>query len=72
MGTPAVLAAISAVVAAQLLFTFAPFMHDLFGSAPVAFVDGLLILAIGVVAMTILELEKMLMRKFSPAVAYET
>lgn len=70
MGTPAVLAAITVVVAAQLLFTFAPFMHDLFGSAPVAFMDGLLVLAIGVAAMSILELEKMLMRKISPATPY--
>ncbi|WP_411034859.1 HAD-IC family P-type ATPase [Shinella sp. BYT-45] len=66
MGTPAVLAAIAIVAAAQLLFTFAPPMHDLFGSAPVAFADGLLIILIGVAAMTVLELEKALMRKLSP------
>ena len=66
MGTPAVLAAIAVVVAAQLLFTFAPFMHGLFDSAPVAFVDSLLILAVGVTAMIALEVEKMLARKFRP------
>ncbi len=62
MGTPAVLAAIAVVVAAQLLFTFAPFMQDLFGSAPLAVPDGLVILAIGVATMVILELEKTLVR----------
>lgn len=70
MGTPAVLAAIAVVVAAQLLFTFAPFMHALFGSAPVALTDGLLILAIGLVTMVVLELEKTLMRKVSPAMSW--
>lgn len=63
MGTPAVLAAIAVVVAAQLLFTFAPFMHELFGTAPIALPDGLLILAIGVMTMAILECEKAVVRK---------
>ncbi len=65
MGTPAVLGAITVVVAAQLLFTYAPFMHDLFDSAPVAFVDGLVILLVGVATMTILEIEKILTRRLN-------
>lgn len=60
MGTPAVLAAVAAVVAAQLVFTSGPFMHDMFDSAPVALLDGLLIIGIGVVTMV---------ARFSPAVA---
>ncbi|MCT7668097.1 HAD-IC family P-type ATPase [Shinella kummerowiae] len=63
MGTPAVLAAIAVVVAAQLLFTFAPFMHALFGTAPIALPDGLLILAVGVITMAVLECEKAVARK---------
>ncbi len=62
MGTPAVLAAIAVVVAAQLLFTFAPFMNELFGTAPIALPDGLLILAIGVITMAVLECEKAAVR----------
>jgi magnesium-transporting ATPase (P-type) len=62
-GTPAVLLAIAAVVVAQLAFTYAPFMHALFESRPVAFVDGVLIVGVGVVLMLILEGEKALMRR---------
>ncbi|MEP9386435.1 HAD-IC family P-type ATPase [Mesorhizobium sp. KR9-304] len=69
MGTPAVLAAIAVVVAGQLAFTNAPFMHTLFGSAPVAFTDGLLIVGIGLALMAVLEVEKVVMRRLSPAVA---
>lgn len=63
MGTPAVLAAIAVVVAAQLVFTFAPFLHELFGTTPIALLDGLLILAIGVITMAVLECEKAVVRK---------
>ncbi|WP_274631070.1 cation-transporting P-type ATPase [Arvimicrobium flavum] len=66
-GTPSVLVAVAIVVVAQVAFTYAPFMHALFDSAPVGFTDGLLIVAIGVASMVILELEKMAMRRFWPA-----
>lgn len=62
-GTPAVLGAIGVVVAAQIAFTYAPFMHALFESAPVAIGDGAVIIAIGVVMMLVLEAEKALMRR---------
>lgn len=63
LGTPAVLAAIAVVVAAQLAFTYLPFMHELFDSRPVAFVDGVLIVATGVVMMVVLEIEKQIARR---------
>ena len=63
MGTPAVLLAVGAVVVAQLAFTYAPIMHRLFASRPVPLGDGLLIVAIGVLLMIILEVEKTLMRR---------
>lgn len=63
MGTPAVLAAIAVVVAAQLVFTFAPFLHELFGTSPIALLDGLLILTIDVITMAVLECEKAVVRK---------
>lgn len=62
-GTPAVLGAIGVVVAAQIAFTYAPFMHALFDSGPVAIGDGAVIIAIGVVTMLVLEAEKALMRR---------
>ena len=63
LGTPAVLAAIAAVVAGQLAFTYAPFMHRIFDSRPVAIADGLLVVAIGAGLMLVLELEKLAMRR---------
>ena len=68
MGTRAVLLAVSAVVAAQLAFTYAPFMQALFGTAPIALKDGLPIVGIGVLLMIILEAEKAAMRRFMPLV----
>lgn len=63
MGSPAVLAAIAVVVAAQLVFTIAPFLHELFGTTPIALLDGLLILTIDVITMAVLECEKAVVRK---------
>lgn len=59
-GTPAVLAGIAAVIVLQLTFTYAPFMVLPFDTAPVAFTDGLAIVAVGVVLFAILEIEKMI------------
>lgn len=63
LGTPAVLAAIVILVAAQLLFTYAPFMQALFESRPLNLLDWALIVALGVALMLLLELEKLLMRR---------
>ena len=63
LGTPVLLAAITAVILAQLAFTYAPFMHALFTSRPIPLLDGLLIVGMGVVVMLVLELEKTLMRR---------
>ena len=62
-GTPAVLWAVAAVVLAQLAFTYLPLMHTLFDSRPVALMDGLLIMAVGILLFTVLELEKWLLRR---------
>ena len=64
LGTPAVLAAVGVVVAAQLGFTFAPFMQALFHSAPLTLVEGAIIFGIGILVMAVLEIEKALMRRF--------
>jgi len=63
LGTPAVLATVTAAVAAQLAFTYAPFMNDWFATRPLAFNDGALILLIGVAVMAALEAEKALARR---------
>ncbi len=64
VGTPAVLAALGVVIAAQLAFTFAPFMQALFDTAPLTLPEGAFILGIGVTVMAVLEIEKALMRRF--------
>jgi amino acid permease len=58
-----VLAAIVAVVIAQLAFTYSPWLHRLFESRPVAFADGVVIILIGLAAFVILECEKLLFRR---------
>lgn len=62
-GTPAVLSAIAVLVAAQLVFTYAPFMQTIFETRPLGLLDGLLIVAVGASLMVILECEKVIMRK---------
>ncbi|RIA46379.1 P-type E1-E2 ATPase [Hephaestia caeni] len=63
IGTPAVLGAIAVVVLAQLLYTYAPFMHAVFESRPLTLVDGALIVALSVALFFCLEAEKLLMRR---------
>jgi magnesium-transporting ATPase (P-type) len=64
LGTPAVLWALAAVVAAQLAFTYAPIMQRWFATRPVALVDGALVIACGVGLMFLLEGEKLLLHRF--------
>lgn len=55
------LAAIGIVIVAQFAFTYAPFMHVLFESAPFSIVDGSIIIGVGIALMVVLEIEKVLM-----------
>jgi len=52
----------------QLLYTYAPFMNTIFGSAPISLSLWLDILAVGLIAFIIIELEKWLRRKLRVAV----
>jgi len=62
-GTPAVLWAVAAVVAAQLAFTYLPWMHALFDSRPVPLFEGMVIVLAGAATMFLLEIEKAVLRK---------
>ncbi len=64
LGTPAVLIGVTLVTVLQLLFTYVPFMQDLFASRPVAPLDGIAIVGVGVALLAVLELEKLIWRKF--------
>lgn len=63
LGTMPVLAALVVVIAAQIAFTYAPFMHSLFATTPISLVDGAVVIGAGVVLMIVLELEKWVMRR---------
>lgn len=63
LGTPAVLLALAAVVAGQFAFTYLPVMQAIFDTRPVALLDGVMIIAIGVALMIVLEGEKLLLRR---------
>jgi magnesium-transporting ATPase (P-type) len=57
-GTPAVWAAVVAVVIGQFAITYVPFLQSLFGTAAVSLVDGLAIVGVGIALFAILEIEK--------------
>jgi hypothetical protein len=58
-----VLGAITVVVLAQLLYTYAPFMQTVFESRSLTLQDGELIIALGIALFLFLEGEKLLMRR---------
>lgn len=63
LGTRPVLIAIAVLTTAQLLFTYAPFMNEIFESRPLTLAEGILILFVGAGLMVLLEGEKALMRR---------
>jgi Ca2+-transporting ATPase len=60
---PTVFAGIGAILALQALFVYAPFMHAIFGSAPLAVGDVLVSVAVGAVILPVVGLEKWLRRR---------
>ena len=71
LGTPAVLLALAVVIAAQLTFTYAPFMHALFETRALPIADGLVIIGAGILLMLVLEGEKIILRRFGAFQARE-
>ncbi|MFO8155294.1 MAG: cation-transporting P-type ATPase [Pseudomonadota bacterium] len=61
-GSRAVLMAIGLLVVLQLLFTYAPFMQVLFGTAGIGPQEWLRIVAFGVVLFALVEIEKWILR----------
>lgn len=64
MGTRAVLIGVTGITAAQFAFTYLPFLQSVFGSTPVAFTDGLVIVCVGIALLVIVEIEKRVARRF--------
>ena len=57
------LAGVGTVIAAQFVFTYAPFMHGVFATRPVSLADGVNIVILGIVFFAILELDKLVRRR---------
>ena len=62
LGTPAVLIAITAVTALQVLFTYAPFMETFFGTRPLSVQQLAQIVLVGIAVLVVLEAEKRAVR----------
>jgi magnesium-transporting ATPase (P-type) len=60
----ATLIAIAVVVVLQLFFTYVPFMERFFDTRPVDFVHGLEIIVLGITLFIVLELEKLVLRRW--------
>lgn len=61
-GTTPVWIALAVVVAGQLGFTYLPVMNTIFGSRPLTFAEGALIIALGAASFVLLEVEKHFIR----------
>ncbi|HEX8592056.1 MAG TPA: cation-transporting P-type ATPase [Pseudomonas sp.] len=57
-GTPVVWLTLAIVSAAQFAITYVPALQQIFGTEPVAFFDGLLIIGVGASLFAIIEVEK--------------
>jgi magnesium-transporting ATPase (P-type) len=66
VGTRAVLIAVGAVTALQLMFTYAPFMESFFDTRPLSLAQGVQIVAVGFAVLLILEIEKWVQSLFAP------
>ncbi len=58
LGTPAVLIGVGVAVVAQLAFTYLPVLQRVFDARPVALLDGLVVIGVGVLMLFAVELEK--------------
>ena len=68
MGNPLIPAAIAGVVVLQALFTYAPFMQQIFGSESLPLWVWKWLLLGGVIFFLLVELEKLLVRLIYPQV----
>ncbi len=70
-GTPAVWICLLIVVVGQLLFTYAPFMQDIFDTRAVTLIDGAILIGVGAAFFAIVEMEKQLRLRLNASNSYE-
>jgi magnesium-transporting ATPase (P-type) len=63
LGTRSVLIGVGSIVLLQLAFTYLPPMQALFETRSVAFLDGVIVVACGIILFVILEIEKRMTRR---------
>ena len=66
-GTPVIWLTITLVTAAQFAITYVPALQQVFGTTAVPLVDGLVVVSLGVVLLVVLEVDKALRLRRSPA-----
>ncbi len=52
------------MIIAQLIFTYLPFMNNIFGSSPITFDSWILIISAGFLIFVIVEIEKIIVRRY--------
>ena len=62
LGTPAVLIGVGVVVVGQLAITYLPIMHVIFGTRPLALLDGLSVIGVGIALLLVVEGENTIRR----------
>ncbi len=67
LGTPAVLSGVAVVVLAQITLTYAPWFNSAFGTEPLSFFDGAVVIGLGIATLLATELEKAVRRRILDA-----
>ncbi len=65
IGTPPVLIGIVTITLAQFALTYIPFLNHVFGTSPIGFMDGAMVVGAGILFLFILEIEKRIRFKFN-------
>jgi magnesium-transporting ATPase (P-type) len=65
-GSRPVLVSIAVIVALQLVFTYAPFMHRLFATGAIGLREWGAMVGVGVAILLLVELEKLVVRRVKP------
>lgn len=64
LGTTPVLIGVATCIVAQFALTYVPFLNEIFGTQPVSFFDGILVISIGILFLMIVEIEKRMRKIF--------
>jgi magnesium-transporting ATPase (P-type) len=69
-GTRVVWGAVLTVTAGQFAITYLPVLQTIFATEPVPFLDGVLMVGIGIALFTIIEIEKQIRLRLAPAAGF--